>query len=159
MPARKKARTRVDRLCNLHAVEIPRIGMTSKLWAASSLAVSDSTPRHQGAWSRENGQYPIVRERTSRARAHEGRTKPRPVQGGWGDDMNDLEAEEHVSLCEALDRVLNTGVVVAGEVVISVADVDLIYLGLQVMLSSVETARGMSLPAGRHVVHTARSRQ
>jgi hypothetical protein len=28
-----------------------------------------------------------------------------------------------------------------------------------VMLSSVETARGMSLPAGRHVVHTARSRQ
>lgn len=81
------------------------------------------------------------------------------MQGGWGDGMNDLEAEEHVSLCEALDRVLNTGVVVAGEVVISVADVDLIYLGLQVMLSSVETARGMSLPAGRHVVHTARSRQ
>lgn len=81
------------------------------------------------------------------------------MQGGWGDDMNDMEAEEHVSLCEALDRVLNTGVVVAGEVVISVADVDLIYLGLQVMLSSVETARGMSLPAGRHVVHTARSRQ
>ena len=146
MPARKKARTRVDRLCNLHAVEIPRIGMTSKFRAASSLAVGDSTPRHQGAWSRENGQYP-------------GRAKPRPVQGGWGDDMNDMEAEEHVSLCEALDRVLNTGVVVAGEVVISVADVDLIYLGLQVMLSSVETARGMSLPAGRHVVHTARSRQ
>jgi hypothetical protein len=146
MPARKKARTRVDRLCNLHAVEIPRIGMTSKLRAASFLAVGDSTPRHQGAWSRENGQYA-------------GRAEPRLVQGGWGDGMNDLEAEEHVSLCEALDRVLNTGVVVAGEVVISVADVDLIYLGLQVMLSSVETARGMSLPAGRHVVHTARSRQ
>jgi len=81
------------------------------------------------------------------------------VQGGWGDGMNDLEAEEHVSLCEALDRVLNTGVVVAGEVVISVADVDLIYLGLQVMLSSVETARGMSFPARRHAVHTARSGQ
>ena len=39
--------------------------------------------------------------------------------------MNGREAEEHVSLCEALDRVLNTGVVVVGEVVISVADIDL----------------------------------
>ncbi|HTQ25831.1 MAG TPA: gas vesicle protein [Candidatus Binataceae bacterium] len=45
-----------------------------------------------------------------------------------------------VSLCETLDRVLNKGAVVAGEVTISVADVDLIYLGLQLMLSSVETA-------------------
>ena len=71
--------------------------------------------------------------------------------------MNDREAEEHVSLCEALDRVLNTGVVVVGEVVISVADVDLIYLGLQVMLASVETARGMGGPAGQHILSTARS--
>ena len=51
--------------------------------------------------------------------------------------------EEHISLCETLDRVLNKGVVIAGEVVISVADVDLIYLGLQVILTSVETAHGM----------------
>ncbi len=45
-----------------------------------------------------------------------------------------------VSLCEALDRMLNTGVVVAGEVVISVADIDLIYLNIQALLASVETA-------------------
>ncbi|MCY2994189.1 MAG: gas vesicle protein, partial [Planctomycetota bacterium] len=43
------------------------------------------------------------------------------------------------------DRVLNKGVVIAGEVVISVADVDLIYLGLQLILTSVETASGMGL--------------
>ena len=49
--------------------------------------------------------------------------------------------EVHISLCETLDRVLNKGVVVAGEVVISVADIDLIYLGLQLVLTSVETAR------------------
>jgi len=48
---------------------------------------------------------------------------------------------ERVSLCETLDRVLNKGAVVAGEVTISVADIDLIYLGLQVMISSVEAAR------------------
>ncbi|MEK7875840.1 MAG: gas vesicle protein GvpJ, partial [Pseudomonadota bacterium] len=46
-----------------------------------------------------------------------------------------------MSLCEVLDRVLNTGVVVVGEVVISVADIDLIYLNLQLLLTSVETAR------------------
>ena len=48
---------------------------------------------------------------------------------------------ENVSLCEVLDRVLNKGAVVVGELTISVADVDLIYLGLQLILSSVETAR------------------
>jgi gas vesicle structural protein len=49
--------------------------------------------------------------------------------------------EERISLCETLDRVLNKGVVVTGELVISVADIDLIYLGLNVLLSSVETAK------------------
>ena len=52
-----------------------------------------------------------------------------------------LRDEEHISLCETLDRVLNKGVVIVGEVVISVADVDLIYLGLKLVLTSVETAR------------------
>jgi hypothetical protein len=58
--------------------------------------------------------------------------------------MNDLAMEEaeHISLCEALDRVLNKGAVIVGEVTISVANVDLIYLGLQVVLASVETIRG-----------------
>lgn len=53
--------------------------------------------------------------------------------------------QERISLCEVLDRVLNTGVVVVGEMVISVADVDLIYLGLNLTLTSVETANGLKL--------------
>ncbi len=44
-----------------------------------------------------------------------------------------------VTLLEVLDRVLNKGVVVSGDLVISVADVDLLYLGLKLLLSSVET--------------------
>jgi hypothetical protein len=44
-------------------------------------------------------------------------------------------------LCEALDRVLNTGVVALGEVTLSVADVDLIYLGLQLVVTSIESGR------------------
>ena len=55
--------------------------------------------------------------------------------------------QDRMSLCEVLDRVLNTGVVVVGEVVISVAEIDLIYLNLQLLLTSVETARGGSRPA------------
>lgn len=53
----------------------------------------------------------------------------------------DLEEQEHISLCEALDRILNKGAVIVGDVTISVADVDLIYLGLQIILTSIETAR------------------
>jgi hypothetical protein len=44
-----------------------------------------------------------------------------------------------VTLLEILDRVLEKGVVISGDAVISVAGVDLIYLGLKVLLSSVET--------------------
>ena len=55
-----------------------------------------------------------------------------------------LESKD-VSLCEALDRVLNKGAVLFGEVMISVADIDLVYLGLQVILASMETARGRGL--------------
>jgi gas vesicle structural protein len=49
------------------------------------------------------------------------------------------EARE-VALLELLDRVVDHGVVIAGDITISVADVDLIYLGLRVMLTSVERA-------------------
>ena len=52
--------------------------------------------------------------------------------------LNDIE---HVSLCEALDRILNKGAVVVGEITISVANIDLIYLGLQAVLTSIETAQ------------------
>lgn len=46
-----------------------------------------------------------------------------------------------VSLLETLDHVLNRGLVIAGEITISVADIDLIFVGLNVMVSSVETAQ------------------
>ena len=55
-----------------------------------------------------------------------------------------LNETEHISLCEALDRILNKGAVVVGEVTISVANVDLVYLGLQVILTSIETARDIA---------------
>ena len=49
-------------------------------------------------------------------------------------------SETDLSLLETLDHVLNRGLVIAGEITISVADIDLIFLGLNVLVSSVETA-------------------
>jgi gas vesicle structural protein len=49
-------------------------------------------------------------------------------------------AGEDVSLLDILDHVLNAGVVIHGSLVLSIAGVDLIYLGLNVVLTSVETA-------------------
>jgi gas vesicle structural protein len=54
---------------------------------------------------------------------------------------------EAVSLLELADRLLNRGVVLTGEAVISVAGVDLIYLGLNLVLAGVETVRGTREPA------------
>jgi hypothetical protein len=48
--------------------------------------------------------------------------------------------EEEASLLDILDHVLNAGVVLQGSLVISVAGVDLVYLGLNAVLTSVETA-------------------
>ncbi|MFH1691790.1 MAG: gas vesicle protein [Candidatus Omnitrophota bacterium] len=44
-----------------------------------------------------------------------------------------------VTLLEILDRVLDKGVVISGDLVISLAEIDLIYVGLKVLISSVET--------------------
>jgi hypothetical protein len=44
------------------------------------------------------------------------------------------------SLLDILDHVLNAGVVLHGSIVISLAGVDLVYLGLNAVLTSVETA-------------------
>ena len=54
-------------------------------------------------------------------------------------DIEQLE-DADISLLETLDHVLNRGLVIAGEITISVADIDLIFVGLNVLVSSVETA-------------------
>lgn len=54
-------------------------------------------------------------------------------------DVDQLD-EAELSLLETLDHVLNRGMVIAGEITISVADIDLIFIGLNVLVSSVETA-------------------
>jgi hypothetical protein len=54
--------------------------------------------------------------------------------------LEPIDNEPH-SLVELVNRVLDRGVVVNGDVTISVAGVDLVYLGLNALLTSVSTAR------------------
>lgn len=57
----------------------------------------------------------------------------------------ELRPEDELRLVELVNRVLDKGVVVRGEVTISVAGVDLVFLGLDLLLSSVETMRDRGL--------------
>ena len=53
--------------------------------------------------------------------------------------MSSRDLQHQVTLLELVDRVLNKGVVLSGDITLSVADVDLVYVGLRVLLSSVAT--------------------
>lgn len=55
-----------------------------------------------------------------------------------------------VSLLDLVDRLLDGGVVIHGDITLAVADVDLLYVGLRALVSSVETIErdlGVSLSA------------
>ena len=64
----------------------------------------------------------------------------------------DVEVTEETdcTVLELLDRVLNTGVVLAGDITITVADIELIYLRLELMIASAETARQAGWLPPRH---------
>ena len=48
--------------------------------------------------------------------------------------------DRDVALVDLVDRLLGGGVVIAGDITLSVADVDLVYVGLRALISSVATA-------------------
>jgi hypothetical protein len=55
----------------------------------------------------------------------------------------DLQKTKEITLLEVLDKALNKGVIIGGDLVISVADVDLLYVGIKILLSSVETMESL----------------
>jgi hypothetical protein len=58
------------------------------------------------------------------------------------------DANDETSLVDVLDHILNAGVMIRGNLVISLAGVDLVFVGLDVILTSVETAlRHMQISA------------
>jgi hypothetical protein len=55
--------------------------------------------------------------------------------------MSTTIAEREVALVDLVDRLLGGGVVIAGDITLSVAEVDLVHVSLRALISSVETAR------------------
>jgi gas vesicle structural protein len=66
-----------------------------------------------------------------------------------------VQARE-VTLLDLVDRAVDHGVILAGDITIAVADVDLIYVGLQVLLSSVERIQELRAERERAVEGEAR---
>jgi gas vesicle structural protein len=56
------------------------------------------------------------------------------------------DADEPLVLSDLISRVLDKGVVLSGDVVISIADIDLIKLELNVLLSGIESLREPNVP-------------
>jgi hypothetical protein len=52
---------------------------------------------------------------------------------------NQSEEQKEMSLLELLDRLLNKGIVIHGDLMLSIADIDLIYVGLRLVIGGVDT--------------------
>ncbi len=53
--------------------------------------------------------------------------------------INDDDSAD-LTLLDLVDHLLNTGIIIRGNLVLSLAGVDLVYLGLDLIVTSVETA-------------------
>ena len=62
--------------------------------------------------------------------------------------VRQVGAEQDIALIDLLDRLLGGGVVLSGDITLAVADIDLVYVGLRALISSVATAerQGVALP-------------
>ena len=59
--------------------------------------------------------------------------------------MSTTVADQEVALVDLVDRLLGGGVVIAGDITLAVADVDLVYVQLRALISSVATAEDKHL--------------
>lgn len=84
------------------------------------------------------------------------RERPPVVSGGRGSGplvrgpsrARPATGARDVALIDLLDRLLGGGVVLSGDITLAVADIDLVYVGLRALISSVATAEraGVTLP-------------
>lgn len=74
---------------------------------------------------------------------------PSPPEGAaHSPSLSPAHGAEDVALIDLLDRLLGGGVVLAGDITLAVADIDLVYVGLRALISSVASAEreGVTLP-------------
>jgi gas vesicle structural protein len=66
--------------------------------------------------------------------------------------------EKEVTVLDLLDRILNKGVILYGDLTLSVANVDLVYLSLKVLVTSIEKAEEMRRAAADRYLETTGER-
>ena len=54
--------------------------------------------------------------------------------------------QREVALVDLVDRLLAGGVVIGGDLTLSIADVDLVYVSLRALITSVDTATEAGMP-------------
>jgi Gas vesicle protein len=59
--------------------------------------------------------------------------------------MSTTIVERDVALIDLVDRLLGGGVIIAGDITLAVADVDLVYVGLRALVTSVAAAEERNL--------------
>ena len=64
--------------------------------------------------------------------------------GGAG-TLTRAGSESATNLADVLERVLDKGVVIAGDIKVNLLDIELLTIKLRLIVASVETARGMGL--------------
>jgi hypothetical protein len=74
------------------------------------------------------------------------------------DRLERARGARDVALVDLIDRLLDGGVVIHGDITLAVADVDLLYVGLRALVASVETIErdlGVSLTADSPALKTS----
>src|SRR5260221_6102749 len=114
-------------------------------WRVGRLVLGAPPPRR---WTGARGDRRNVRQDLEAARLHHGAERPlarvpvldgRPPMTGPVSGALAALPDEQLSVLDLVDRLLNRGVVITGEATISVAGVDLVYLGLNVILTATES--------------------
>jgi len=64
-----------------------------------------------------------------------------------------VDEERRIALIDLLDRVLSGGVVITGDITLSIAEIDLVRISLRALISSISTlsAQGIDAPVPRGV--------
>jgi hypothetical protein len=60
----------------------------------------------------------------------------------------EVRQQREVALVDLIDRLLAGGVVIGGDITLSIADVDLVYVGPRALISSVAAADDMGMSLG-----------
>jgi hypothetical protein len=60
-----------------------------------------------------------------------------------------VSSQRDVAFVDLIDRLLDGGVVIAGDITLAVADIDLVYVGLRALVSSVAAAERQGVPLPR----------